>query len=63
MDQELDMPKIWNSCLSKCEEVLEASAGVFSSVQEKGVLEEIASSEEGRLRLRGQGTIAKSWGD
>ena len=51
--RELSAPEVWKACLSKCEEVLEASAAVFSSVQETNVLKEIVTSEEGRNKLRG----------
>ena len=44
---------MWITCLSKCEEILGASAGVFAGVQEPGILEEIVKAEEGRNKLRG----------
>ena len=48
-----DPLKVWSSCLSKCNEVLESCVSVFSEVKDQSVLEEIAQSEEGRNKLKG----------
>ena len=51
---QVDHVRILTTCLSKCEEVLEQSAGVFSEVKESSLLQEICEVEEGRNKLRGK---------
>lgn len=45
--------RVLTTCLAKCGEVLEQSAGVFAGVQESSLLREICEVEEGRNKLRG----------
>ncbi|XP_064393729.1 synergin gamma-like isoform X2 [Halichondria panicea] len=48
-----DPCEVWRKCLYKCGEVLEACVDVIGGVEEAGLKEEIAGSEEGRNKLRG----------
>ena len=54
--------RVLTTCLAKCGEVLEQSAGVFAGVQESSLLREICEVEEGRNKLRGGLVIASSPG-
>ena len=45
--------RVLKTCLAKCGEVLEQSAGVVGGVQESSLLQEICEVEEGRNKLRG----------
>ena len=50
---QVDPVRVLTTCLAKCGEVLEQSAGVFAGVQESSLLREICEVEEGRNKLRG----------
>ena len=54
--------RVLKTCLTKCGEVLEQSAGVFGGVQESSLLQEICEVEEGRNKLRGRLVRTRGYG-
>ena len=54
--------RVLKTCLTKCVEVLEQSAGVFGGVQESSLLQEICEVEEGRNKLRGRLVRTRGYG-
>ena len=59
---QVDPVRVLKTCLTKCGEVLEQSAGVFGGVQESSLLQEICEVEEGRNKLRGRLVRTRGYG-